>query len=672
MTTATNTKTSKTQEKFQSYFSPFLIASKLQEAITSDLGRNYPDHELTQLYESCDEPDVTFKHIFSKRQIDDFQKKFTDETSKGSNRPQKTAAFRKFEDNLLRLTDFDPDLPSWTGGPFTVRPCRRTLILARAKSLISLLLGDLDLTRVVESAKHSSGTTQGLSFSNTNLEDKMRFPLSATKVQAFFMIEYFKYDPLYLEAMFKNSPTIWSLLWELDPISCFVISEASDGTTVPKESSIDRFIALEKTVGMFLQKGCEAELYRMFSTNGEIVGLGNWMDVEVLQAIHRLRAQNASVFGDDATVDWSNASDNWLRLVVQWLLPPRWFDFLVLIGSRDIAIREGDDVRVYQMPMISTMGNATTFPLESLLFFALGMATVSLRYDTSLSICPNWAELSGKVSVFGDDCILPTQDVEEFIYILESLGHQCNIKKSFTSGYFRESCGGDYYLNRDVRPFYLKWPTTTKINGLEPWLYIAYNNLFKKYNQYFGVDAVFYSSHVFRAFYSLFKEYDILIKIVPPEFPDDSGLHGFLDSLELIKRGVRMAPMTYNRHGCVSFSYTSYKYPVKVMGSDHCHYATWLKIPVTHSSYSCYRDFDVPAAVSLTRKTSKGKTKLVRSREGDEMITPNQKYLVKRGGRYVVRYSVSSSFPAGLAFGVKQQLSATDAVPKSIRRLLTK
>ena len=56
---------------------------------------------------------------------------------------------------------------------------------------------------------------------------------------------------------------------------------------------------------------------------------------------------------------------------------------------------------------------------------------------------------------------------------------QVNDEKSFFSGYFRESCGGDYYRGHDVTPVKVGQLSPTKPEGRQS-LLDASNNFFKK------------------------------------------------------------------------------------------------------------------------------------------------------------------------------------------------
>jgi len=74
------------------------------------------------------------------------------------------------------------------------------------------------------------------------------------------------------------------------------------------------------------------------------------------------------------------------------------------------------------------MGNGFTFPLETLIFWALTRA-----------VCGSTAT----VSAYGDDIICPSDRAEDVIAVLTEVGFSVNLEKSFWNGPFRESCGSD-------------------------------------------------------------------------------------------------------------------------------------------------------------------------------------------------------------------------------------
>lgn len=200
---------------------------------------------------------------------------------------------------------------------------------------------------------------------------------------------------------------------------------------VPKTALTDRPIAITGFLNSVLQKGigkCMRERMRPY------------VDLRSAQDKHRHYARRASISGEVATMDLSSASDTVAYAIVMELLPWTWFSLLDACRSKHYSIEE----KWYTYHKFSAMGNAYTFELETLIFFSLAEA---VRRKLGVK---------GIVSVYGDDLIVPQQCFDTLSSVLASFGFSVNKAKSFKDGYFRESCGGDFWNGEDVRPFFLK------------------------------------------------------------------------------------------------------------------------------------------------------------------------------------------------------------------------
>ena len=203
--------------------------------------------------------------------------------------------------------------------------------------------------------------------------------------------------------------------------------------TVPKKVDIDRCACKEPDVNMYLQKGVGS----FFRNCLRRVGI-DLNDQTRNQSLARIGSQDGSL----ATLDLSSASDSISQELVFQALPVLWFSYLDDLRCHSTII----DGEVHINEMFSSMGNGFTFELESLLFYAIARA-----------VC--WTEgLSGTVSVYGDDIIVPTAAYQDLVYVLSVLGFSVNTDKSFAEGPFRESCGGHYLSGRCVTPFYIRKP----------------------------------------------------------------------------------------------------------------------------------------------------------------------------------------------------------------------
>lgn len=204
-------------------------------------------------------------------------------------------------------------------------------------------------------------------------------------------------------------------------------------STVPKNAVIDRPIVPQPSFNAYLQRGIGLYIRNRLALYG--------IDLRD-QSRNRGLARKGSIDGSLATLDLSGASDSISDRVVWELLPPEWY--AVLNDLRPFMV-DVDGSWVYQHTF-SSMGNGYTFELESLLFYALVLATCEVE------------GVAGTVSIYGDDIICPTPASDAVICTLQGCGFIINEDKSFTKGPFRESCGGHYYCGVDVTPFYIRKP----------------------------------------------------------------------------------------------------------------------------------------------------------------------------------------------------------------------
>jgi len=423
------------------------------------------------------------------------------------------------------------------------------------------VLTDFDLDEWFQGAKNSQGSSIGVSYNDTSPESKFTWPISMTESVKPLYDAYMQFDPQ-LDCAVKK-------LNSLAPIGeMYNIVEGSRATTVEKNDEIRRQIAVEPTGNMFFQLGLMEMLYRRM----KVVGL----DVSSLPTEHVDRARLSSITGQEATIDFSSASDCVSIKLLKWLLPPKWFDAVNMVRSPKMSVSGN----LVDLNMVSTMGNAGTFPLMTLTLWTLGHA-IRLASLGTYSSFPEWDDLK-VISVFGDDCIVPSDLASDFIAVAEYVGFIVNKEKSFIDkdDKFRESCGGDFLTGYNVRPYYLRAPTSTRLSSLEPWLYSIGNGLLKKYRLYFGDLTYLYEKQFFEVLFKLFRRYNIKVKVVPDDMPADSGLK-ISDDLERFCSSFQITFSEVRRsdQGTYSFNYCRFIYKVKMEQFDELRYALWLKTP---------------------------------------------------------------------------------------------
>ena len=276
---------------------------------------------------------------------------------------------------------------------------------------IAQILGPLDIDKISELCRFGNGATYDLRRGCTHAEKSCRPTVTFDAIP-------------WLCHVLKGDDYMASLV---GPFSDLKIVEANRMVMVPKSVKTHRPIAAEPTLNSFIQQGI-GRYIRM-----RLIRFGVNLDDQTINQDYAARAQ----FDGLSTIDLSSASDTLCINLVKLLLPREWFELL-------------DDVRCkfteykgkrFLLSKFSSMGNAYTFELESLIFYTLIQ-----------SIC------NGDVSsVYGDDLIVRDCDFKSTVEILTWAGFTINDGKSFSGGSrFYESCGKHYFDGKEVTPCYQK------------------------------------------------------------------------------------------------------------------------------------------------------------------------------------------------------------------------
>ena len=214
--------------------------------------------------------------------------------------------------------------------------------------------------------------------------------------------------------------------------------------TVRKNAETDRGACKEPDWNMFFQKGIGDFIRERLKRVG-----CNLDD----QTLNQRLARAGSIDGKSATVDLTTASDSNSYTLIERIVPHDLFRVLDDLRSSEVQL---PDKEYYTLNMFSSVGNGFTFELESLVFLSIVRAVCYLF------------RIPGRISIYGDDIIAPTAACPMLLDMLGYCGHRPNSAKTFTSGFFRESCGKHYYHGNDVTPIYVRKPLesrlTTKIH----------------------------------------------------------------------------------------------------------------------------------------------------------------------------------------------------------------
>lgn len=228
---------------------------------------------------------------------------------------------------------------------------------------------------------------------------------------------------------------------------------------VAKTQEKPRLIASEPVANQFIQGGIRKYLRHEI----EVGVLSATIDIQdqSLSRDYALRATQEEYRGQIATVDLSSASDRLSLWTVErvFRMAPRLLS--ALAASRSQYIVDTKYTQQYaRLRKYAPQGNATVFPLQSIVYACLAIASViwsvpgtKVRSDADL-----WAAIktvAPGVRVFGDDIIIDTRALPALSSLLEHCQLKVNGAKSHYSGTFAESCGMDAFMGMDVTPIYM-------------------------------------------------------------------------------------------------------------------------------------------------------------------------------------------------------------------------
>ena len=153
------------------------------------------------------------------------------------------------------------------------------------------------------------------------------------------------------------------------------------------------------------------------------------------------------------TIDQSRASDRVSADLVRCLFGADWFELLDATRTPSVDCLCGEN---HVLAKFAGMGSATTFPVETLVFAAIAMASMAVT-DGLVIDCPDrvaqvFSLYGEKVGFYGDDAIVPAAYVDSVSADYERFGFIINREKSYAFGPFKESCGVYSFEGVDVTP----------------------------------------------------------------------------------------------------------------------------------------------------------------------------------------------------------------------------
>jgi len=221
---------------------------------------------------------------------------------------------------------------------------------------------------------------------------------------------------------------------------------------VPKDFRGHRLICAEPKELQFAQQGLLSVLEQIIRTSkltSNHISLNN-------QDPSFYLSRNLSY----ATIDLKDASDHVTMRLCKLLLPKEVYSLVCRFRSNNVLLPNGSIVEGVKTAF--TMGNALCFPMETLIFWALSVATIISDDGRSCPVHLSDEDLVKRVSklrmkVFGDDIIVPLSWCRNVTEVLTHAGLVVNPQKTCELTLVRESCGSWWYAGFDCRIIRLKY-----------------------------------------------------------------------------------------------------------------------------------------------------------------------------------------------------------------------
>lgn len=243
-------------------------------------------------------------------------------------------------------------------------------------------------------------------------------------------------------------PTECGLGYYTNEYGTLIADRSAKPSTVPKNLDKRRGIALQSCSRMWFQQATLDTFYRVSWSKPYVqkhLAIFN-------RDVNREAARQGSIYNNIATLDLSSASDSVSVRLVKKVFGPNVRRALLCARADHFT----SDTRKFET--YATMGDASTFPVETIVFGAC----IKLALDLAVEYYREaWVKVPFNPElwfVFGDDIIVPNdyQVLSRLHDILDRLGFIVNKDKSFYHGPYRESCGIEAYLGESIEPFYAR------------------------------------------------------------------------------------------------------------------------------------------------------------------------------------------------------------------------
>lgn len=359
-------------------------------------------------------------------------------------------------------------------------------VMQRARLIVKSILGPYDLQEHYESCQFGRRASVGTPLSQSYLDVKASPPFTGSCEQQSWFDKYLATDRVLSQHIYNVRKKEQTPLYT----DCASLTL----TNVPKSYKTYRSIMPNTDIGAFYTSGLNTMLEERLKSIK--------IDLSRQPVRHRIWAKKASEDKRYVTADLSAASDSFTFEMLNRLIPRTWLRALNLGRIRYAVIRE----QKYPLVSFMTMGIGFTFPLQTILFYALLKSMAELT------------NIGGRISVFGDDLIYPRKLHKYVVHFFPHFKLLLNSEKTFNHVNFRESCGGDYFHGVDVRPFQPEG-SFQLLDGIH---YAAFchkviNGLLLRW------DETEIPSTLHFLYRECIRSLGCLLQ-VPPSFPDHSGI----------------------------------------------------------------------------------------------------------------------------------------------------
>ncbi|DAD52038.1 TPA_asm: RNA-directed RNA polymerase [ssRNA phage Esthiorhiza.3_12] len=229
-----------------------------------------------------------------------------------------------------------------------------------------------------------------------------------------------------------------------------ILSSTARLISVPKNSSSRRTITVEPMLNQFRQQGLNTILRDSISEDRVLSKCLSLTD----QSLNQKLALEGSLTDNWATIDLKSASDLLSVKLVETVFGYQREFLSLMMDCRSTQV-ECDQEDTTNLCKFAGMGNALTFPVQSVCFAVICIASI-LNQQAKAPDYRNVVRAAQRIRVYGDDIIVDTKYVHQCVNWLERAGLKVNTSKSFLEGNFKESCGVEAFRGVDITPLYIK------------------------------------------------------------------------------------------------------------------------------------------------------------------------------------------------------------------------